>query len=70
MLSNIALEALNENLVAKARLATAFEKKNTVTIERWIEKNDPMLTTVIALQIIREETGLTDEQILEPVKAN
>lgn len=34
------------------------------TIYRWIIENNPMLTTASSLKIIREETGLTDRQIL------
>lgn len=35
------------------------------TIYRYINDNDDNLTKAAALKVIREETGLTDEQILE-----
>lgn len=34
------------------------------TINRWIKENDPMLTTASSLKILRDETGLTDKQML------
>lgn len=41
--------------------------KSEYTINRYIAENEEngMLTTAAALKVIREETGLTDEQILE-----
>lgn len=35
------------------------------TIYRYINDNDDNLTKAAALRVIREETGLTDDQILE-----
>lgn len=35
------------------------------TIKRWILAKDECLTTPKVLQVIREETGLTDSEILE-----
>lgn len=80
LLSEIAINAINENIRCKNRLALAAGPKgrSVGTVERWLREakmktNDygMMLTTETALQIIREETGLTDEQILtqEPAKA-
>lgn len=34
------------------------------TVQRWVKKNSPELTRVDSLRVIREHTGLTDEQIL------
>lgn len=41
------------------------------TVDRWIKENDSDsdLTKATALQIIKEETGLSDQQILEGIKA-
>jgi len=36
-----------------------------ITIYRYIRTNDDNLTKAVALKIIREATGLSDEQILE-----
>lgn len=36
------------------------------TLNRWIRDNDDNLTKADPLQMIREETGLDDSQILEP----
>jgi hypothetical protein len=35
------------------------------TINRWIRENDDNLTKADPLQMIREETGLSDQEILE-----
>ncbi len=35
------------------------------TVYRWLRDNDDMLTKASVLAIIRAETGLTDDQILE-----
>jgi hypothetical protein len=50
-------------------LCLEFEKSES-SIRRWIDNNNPMLTTFAALRIIRQETGLTDKEILieEPVE--
>lgn len=64
-LSAVALDKIN---VTKTRLKLALELGCT---ERWISRlikdNDPNndLTLSSALKIIREETGLTDNEILE-----
>lgn len=70
LLSETAIEAINKNKRCKPRLALGLGK-TVNTIERWLrdaEKKDNemgvMLTTAQAMQVIREETGLTDDQIL------
>ena len=68
MLTQKALTKIGKNGTLKGRLADAMGK-SMFTIHRWIKDNDPMLTTATALQIIREETGMSDDEILEPVKA-
>ncbi len=39
------------------------------TIKRWIHDNDDNLTKAAALAVIKQETGLTEDEILEPVTA-
>ena len=65
-LTNNTIAAINGNRSAIMRLAIVLGFS-----ERWIlrvigknKKNGP-LTTIAALQIIREETGLSDSEILE-----
>lgn len=65
MLTKIAIEALKKNETAKGRIADALGK-SIYTVNRWIYANDAMLTTAVSLQIISEETGLTQDEILEP----
>jgi len=65
-----------DNMKVRNRLAYELNK-SYATIERWLEdamngtgEKGIMLTTAQAIQIIREETGLTDEQILTSEKVN
>ena len=67
-LSKKALMAIRENKRCRNRLQLELER-NQATIYRWLDNNDVMLTTATALQIIREETGLDDSQILEAIPA-
>lgn len=64
MLTNKSLQAIKDNLRCRNRLAYEMNV-NPRTIDRWIEGKDIMLTTAKALTIIIEETGLTQEEILE-----
>lgn len=60
-----------ENISRTARLKLAMDLGfSEVWIEKLLSKNkgNGPLTTAKALQIIREETGLTDAQILEETK--
>ena len=36
------------------------------SVYRYLETNDDNLTKAAAMQLIRQETGLTDQQLLEP----
>jgi hypothetical protein len=38
------------------------------TIENWIEDKHIILTTPLAVEIIKRETGLTEDQILTPTE--
>jgi len=68
MLSNKAKEKIRASYELQGAIADAFAKTPFV-FPRWIDDNKPELETPIVLQIIREKTGLTDEEILEPVTA-
>lgn len=63
MLTKKAKKILSDSQAIQGRLADAFGR-SFISIQRWIEANDEMLTTAKALQIIREETGLSDDEIL------
>lgn len=41
---------------------------STTSMYRYVSTNDPVLTQASALKVIREETGLTDQEILEEEK--
>lgn len=78
-LTEKAIQMIQHRDGLRIRNRLAFElDKSYATISRWLldaERNEGdkgvMLTTAQALQIIREETGLTDAEILtqEPAKA-
>jgi transcriptional antiterminator len=62
-LSQQALKAIN-NPVIRRRLMDALGCTE-FTIARYIQKNSDNLTKAAAMHVIREGTGLYDEQILE-----
>lgn len=49
-------------IIAKISEATG---RTFQTIERWIEKNDEMLTMAKCLHVIYKELGLTEAEVLE-----
>jgi hypothetical protein len=63
-LTKKAIDKLKTNKRARARLQLVLDKSE-YTINRYIQSNDDELTKVVAMNIIREETGLSDEEILE-----
>lgn len=63
-LSKQALDAISKNTRIKNLLALALDCSG-YTIERYISANNDNLTKVAAIRIIRNETGLTEEDILE-----
>jgi hypothetical protein len=68
-LSNIALERISDRKVLlQIALSLDFSEQ---WMRRVIENNkdNGPLTTALALRVIRDETGLTDEQILEEEKS-
>lgn len=66
-ITNKALEAFKGNNKLIARLMIAFDRGQN-TIENWMASKDVRLTTPIAVQIIMEETELTNAEILEESK--
>jgi transcriptional antiterminator len=61
-LSQKALKAIN-NPVTRRRLMDALGVTE-FTISRYLQKNSDNLTKAAAMQVIREVTGLPDEEIL------
>jgi hypothetical protein len=62
-LTEVALTAIDKQAI-KSKLALALECSEN-TINRYIRTNDDNLTKAAALKVIRQETGLSDEDILE-----
>lgn len=65
-LTNKATEAIKGSKRLRNRLALDLDK-HYQTIDRWIDSNEPNgpLTSYLALEIIRTESGLLDQEILE-----
>lgn len=66
-LTKTALEAVKDSTRCKTRLALALDC-SVFTIDRYIGTNSDNLTKAAALEVIQEETGLSDEQILDRVE--
>jgi hypothetical protein len=62
-ISDIAVEKSKDNLAVIGRLMAAF-KKHQYTIQRWFADKNPLLTTPDAVTIIKEETQLSEEEIV------
>lgn len=67
-LTKTALEAINTPAIRR-RLMEALNDAAESTIYRYIANNHDNLTKAAALKVIREETGLTDQEILEEEEA-
>lgn len=65
-LTNNTADQMKGNQRLIGRLMALFNK-SSFTIGRWIEDKDVRLTTPGAIDIIKEETGLDESQILEDV---
>lgn len=63
-LTKTALDAINTPAIRR-KLMEALGDVAESTIYRYIARNDDTLTKAAALKVIREETGLTDREILE-----
>lgn len=71
--SKICLSTRAKNLLLphkqiKQKIADAIGK-DYWTVHRWIQHDDSKITQAAALQVIREETGLTNELILQEIAA-
>ncbi len=56
-------EQLRLNVKAKARLAYEFAK-HSLTIDRWIDTDAPILSTDMAVKCISEELNIPENEIL------
>jgi hypothetical protein len=63
-LTDKAKDAINGNTRLKNRLALEFNC-SVFTIKRWLDEGEVRLTAPSSTKIIKEETGLTDSEILE-----
>lgn len=61
------LKKIDDDDQLKGRLARTLTK-SIFTIQRYINRNSPQLRISESLKVIREELGLTDDQILEETK--
>jgi len=66
-LTPIALEKIN-TLPTRMKIALALGKSES-SVRRYIIDNDDDLTKAAALEVIKSETGLLEEEILETVTA-
>jgi hypothetical protein len=62
------IDEIRSNKRLRALLALALDKSE-FSIHRYLVSNDDNLTKAAALQVIREETGFIDSEILEGVAA-
>jgi hypothetical protein len=67
-LTDKAKAAINSSTRLKNRLALQFDC-SVFTIKRWIDEGEVRLTAPSATIIIKEETGLTIEEMLEEGEA-
>lgn len=64
-LSKVALMAIRgSSPEVKKRIGDAIDV-SVATVYRYLADNDDSLTKAAALEVIREETGLSDEQLLD-----
>lgn len=62
ILSNTTKRALQNSERAKGALADLF-KKSPLTISRWIDADNPQLTTYAAVEIIKKELSIAQEDV-------
>lgn len=55
-------EILNNNKLLVA-IGNTF-RRSIFTVRKWVQRNDKMLETTIALKLIQKETGLSQDEIL------
>lgn len=58
------IDRIKKDVRTKNLLALALNR-SVMTVTRWIDTNDDNLTKAAALKVIREELGVTDDEILE-----
>lgn len=60
------IETIKDSHGIRSQLSVAL-KRHMGTVDRWVSQNieDGPLTTAKALEVIKSETGLSDEQILQ-----
>jgi len=63
-LTKLVLSAIKGDSDLRLKVRTALGVSNP-TMTRLLRENDDDLTKAAAMQVIREETGLSDDQILE-----
>ena len=61
------MELIRKSKTTKAKLQLALDK-SAVTIQRYIDNNDIILTTVVALEAISEGLEIDVNQILDSKK--
>jgi predicted transcriptional regulator len=66
ILTDKALELISPPAI-RMKIALALGVSDQ-TVTRYIKENNDELTKAASLQVIREETGLTDKQILQKEK--
>lgn len=57
------IDQVKKNTRAKTMLAYEFSKHFT-TIERWLDVNDPMLTTPAGIRVISEQLEIPESELL------
>lgn len=65
VISQLAIDRIKGNNTCVAKLMILFNGKHHKTIMRWMEDRDVRLISPSALEIIIEETGLKEKDILE-----
>lgn len=60
-------KTIRDNDAIVYKIATSLHKRFR-TVYQWLLSNDEFLTSPAVLSIIREETGLTDVEIIEEVE--
>jgi hypothetical protein len=63
-LSQLAIQKIQDSKSLPKKIQDALGVSR-VTMWKYLKDNDDELTKAAALKVIREETGLTDEEILE-----
>ena len=63
-LSKKVLDTLKKNIAVRHRLGLLLGKGDQSIVE-YIKSNNIILTSLVVLDFIRKETGLSDEEIIE-----